>query len=229
MSDFLVFQQVSRIYRQGPHEVRALEGLDLTLGQGEFACVAGPSGSGKSTLLNLAGALDRPSRGTIFLAGREISRLSRREGALLRRHAIGFVFQQFNLVEVLTAAENIEYVLLLQGVAPPARRKRVAGLLEAVGLAGLGDRLPAELSGGQQQRVAVARALASSPALVLADEPTANLDSRSGMAVMELLRSINRSHGTTFLFSSHDPRIIGYADRVIHLVDGRLAKDGETA
>jgi len=216
---------LKKVYRQGAVEVPALRGLDLELRRGEFAVLAGASGSGKTTLLNLLGALDRPSAGSVRLDGKELAALGGRELARLRRDRIGVVFQAINQVPVLSALENAEYVLLLQGVPAEVRRSRVAELLKAVGLEGLEGRRPAELSGGQQQRVAVARAIAADPTLVLADEPTANLDSRTGTELIQLMRGLNRQRGVTFLFSSHDPKVIERADRVIRLEDGRVIAD----
>ena len=202
---------LTKTYRQGVVEVPALRGLDLDVRRGEFTVLAGASGSGKTTLLNLLGALDRPTAGSVRLDGRDLGELSGRELARLRRDRIGFVFQAFNLVPVLTALENAEYVLLLQGAPAEERRRRVRDLLKAVGLEGLESRRPAELSGGQQQRVAVARAIAAEPALVLADEPTANLDSKTGTELIQLMRGLNRDRGVTFVFSSHDPKVIEHA------------------
>ena len=216
---------IEKIYRQGTIEVPALRGLDLTLRSGEFAVLAGSSGSGKTTLLNLVGALDQPTRGTLEVDGRDLARLSGKQLAEMRLRRLGFVFQAYNLVPVLTAYENAEYVLLLQGVAADERKRRVTELLNAVGLEGLGHRRPSELSGGQQQRVAVARAIASEPALVLADEPTANLDSRTATDLIAMMHLLNQQHGVTFLFSSHDPKVIHRAERVIQLEDGRIVSD----
>jgi putative ABC transport system ATP-binding protein len=216
---------VKKIYRQGSVDVPALRGLDLEVHRGEFAVLAGSSGSGKTTLLNLIGALDRPTEGTIEVDGRDLARLGSRELARMRLERIGFVFQAYNLVPVLTAYENAEYVLLLQGVPAEQRQKKVNDLLRAVGLEGMAHRRPAELSGGQQQRVAVARAIAAEPALVLADEPTANLDSRTGTELVQLMRELNQERGVTFLFSSHDPKVIDHADRVIQLQDGQILSD----
>ncbi|MEW6428426.1 MAG: ABC transporter ATP-binding protein [Thermodesulfobacteriota bacterium] len=219
----VALEGVSKIYRSGRVSLTALDRIDLRVAAGEFTCIAGPSGSGKSTLLHLAGMLDSPSRGTVSLLGRDCTGLGRREAALLRRHHIGFVFQAFNLVPVLTAAENVEYVLLLQNRPGGERRQRVRAALEAVGLSAWADHRAADLSGGQQQRVAIARAIVGRPPFILADEPTGSLDSATGTAIIDLLLEINRSQGTTFLFSSHDPRIIARAGRVIRLVDGRIS------
>jgi putative ABC transport system ATP-binding protein len=217
--------RLTKVYRQGMVEVPALRGIDLEVRRGEFTVLAGASGSGKTTLLNLLGALDRPSGGTVRLDGKDLGALGGRALARLRRDRIGFVFQAFNLVPVLTALENAEYVLLLQGAPAGERRRRVRELLRAVGLEGLEDRRPAELSGGQQQRVAVARALAAEPAQVRADEPPAHHDSKTGSDLIRLMRELNRERGVTFVFSSHDPKVIERADRVIQLEDGLVIAD----
>jgi len=216
---------VSKIYRQGQLDVAALRDVTLAIEPGDFAVLAGPSGSGKTTLLNLMGALDRPTSGRVVAGGRDISELSERALASLRLQHIGFVFQAYNLIPVLTAYENAEFVLLLQGVAAPERRRRVEEVLAAVGLTGLEGRRPAELSGGQQQRVAVARAIAAQPDLVLADEPTANLDSKTALELIELMNRLNRERGVTFVVSSHDERVIERAARVIRLEDGAVVSD----
>jgi len=220
---------VSKRYGEGELTVQALQEVDLTLERGAFAAVVGPSGSGKTTLLNMLGALDRPDAGQVHVEGREITRLSRAAQARLRLQRIGFVFQAYNMLPVLTAYENAEYVLLLQGVRAPERRRRVLALLERVGLAGLADRFPHQLSGGQQQRVAVARAIASEPALVLADEPTANLDSRTGAALIDLMVELNQEKGTTFLFSTHDQHVMSRARQLLLLTDGRITYAGNYA
>ena len=216
---------IEKRYQQGEVEVHALRGIDLDIGAGEFVVLAGPSGSGKTTLLNLFGALDEPSEGRVEVEGQSLDGLSRQQLADLRRDRIGFVFQAYNLVPVLTAYENAELILMLQGVPEAERRQRVLPLLSAVGLDGLEDRRPNQLSGGQQQRVAVARALAPSPAIVLADEPTANLDSATGTALLDTMRELNERSGTTFVFSSHDPKVIACARRLVWLEDGRVARD----
>ncbi len=216
---------VSRLYQQGESEIHALDNVDLRLGRAEFVAVAGPSGSGKTTLLNVAAGLDQPTRGKVFIRGEEVTAMSRRQRARLRLHQIGFIFQSYNLVPVLSAEENAEFVLLLRGVPASVRRKRVRKVLAEVGMEGLESRRPGELSGGQQQRVAVARAIAAEPALVLADEPTANLDSETAVALLELMERLNHEHGTTFLFSTHDPRVMSRAHRLIRLVDGRIVED----
>jgi putative ABC transport system ATP-binding protein len=216
---------LTKTYLQGTVDVPALRGLDLKVRRGQFAVLAGSSGSGKTTLLNLIGALDRPTEGSVHVDGRDLSEMSSRELARMRLRRIGFVFQAYNLVPVLTAYENAEYVLLLQGVPAEERRKKVTELLHSVGLEGMEHRRPAELSGGQQQRVAVARAIAAEPALVLADEPTANLDSKTGTELIQLMQRLNQERGVTFLFSSHDPKVIDHADRVIQLQDGLVIAD----
>jgi len=216
---------VSRRFGKGAAEVVAVDQVSFSLMQGEFAALVGPSGSGKSTLLNLVGGLDDADHGTIELAGRDLASLSASEKSDFRRDHIGFIFQSYNLIPVLSAAENIEYIMLLQGVKGAARRRRVNEMLEIVGLSGLGHRRPAEMSGGQQQRVAVARAMASNPEIILADEPTANLDSKTGIALLETMRQLNESQGVTFLFSTHDQKIIDRAKRLIWLEDGRIVDD----
>ncbi|MCB9765905.1 MAG: ABC transporter ATP-binding protein [Alphaproteobacteria bacterium] len=216
---------VTRVYTQGAVEVRALRGLDLALMPGEFTALVGPSGSGKTTALNLVGALDRPTGGRVSIEGVDLSDLTEKELSALRRDRIGFVFQSYNLIPVLTAFENAEAVLALQGVAPAARKERVMALLDELGLADMAHRTPDALSGGQQQRVAVARAIASDPAIVLADEPTANLDSETAERLLDVMRRLNRERGVTFLFSTHDPRVVAHARRVVEMVDGRVSTD----
>jgi len=217
---------LTKTFEVGQLAVRALRGVDLAVEEGDFLALVGPSGSGKTTLLNLIGALDRPSAGTLEVLGRDVAALGKRERAELRLRAIGFVFQAYNLVPVLTACENVEFVLELQGMGAE-RRRRAREVLSELGLADLADRRPAELSGGQQQRVAVARAVASRPRLVLADEPTANLDGENAEVLMHLMRDLRDAHGMTFLFSTHDPRVVAHAVRVVTLVDGRVARDEE--
>ena len=221
----IITEHLSRYYQQGPVQIHALQDVNLTIEKGDFAVLAGPSGSGKTTLLNMIGALDKPSEGKVWLDGHEITNLSRRQTSHLRRDRIGFVFQFYNLIPVLTAYENAEFVLLLQGVDHDIRKRKVMALLKKVGLEGLEKRKPHELSGGQQQRVAVARALASDPAVILADEPTANLDSHTEEGLMDLMEDLNREMGTTFLFSSHDPEVIKRARRLIVLRDGEILSD----
>ena len=218
-------RDVRKTYTQGSLEVEALRGLSLDIAAGEFTAICGPSGSGKTTLLNLIGALDRPTSGTLLLEGRDLGALTRHERSRLRRDRIGFVFQAYNLMPVLTAYENAEMVLALQGVAEDERRARVEQLLGEVGLAGLEDRRPDELSGGQQQRVAIARAIASKPAIVLADEPTANVDSETAATLLDLMERLNREQAATFVFSTHDPRVMERARRLIRVVDGRIESE----
>jgi putative ABC transport system ATP-binding protein len=213
---------VTKTYDKGGVPVQALRGVDLDVARGEFTTLAGPSGSGKTTLLNIIGALDAPTAGDVEVAGRDLARLPRGDAAQFRLDHVGFVFQAYNLVPVLTAYENAEFTLLLRGTPPHERKRVVEPLLSRVGLGDLMDRKPHELSGGQQQRVAVVRALATSPSIVLADEPTANLDSESSEALLEVMAELNRELGTTFVFSSHDPVVIERARRVIELLDGRV-------
>jgi putative ABC transport system ATP-binding protein len=215
-------ESVHKIYQSGDQRVAAVDGISLEIAQGEFAAIAGPSGSGKTTLLNLIGALDVPDDGRIWVDGSEITRLDRSERAELRKHKVGFIFQSYNLIEVLSALENAEFVLLLQGVPLDERERRVRAVFEKIGLAGLENRRPHQLSGGQQQRVAIARAIVAEPALILADEPTANLDSVTGAALLDVMGELNQTIGTTFLFSTHDPRVMERASRLIRLVDGRI-------
>ncbi|MCB9765752.1 MAG: ABC transporter ATP-binding protein [Alphaproteobacteria bacterium] len=211
---------VGRRYPLGETEVLALQGVDLDIDAGAFLAFAGPSGSGKTTLLNLIGCLDRPSEGHIVLDGQDLGGLGEAELGRVRAEKVGFVFQSFNLIPVLTAVENVEVALRLGG--QPKDRARCAAALAEVGLADLLDRRPAQLSGGQQQRVAIARALVKRPRLVIADEPTANLDSHTGAAVLDLMKDLNQRHGTTFLFSTHDPMVLERAGRVVRLRDGRV-------
>ncbi|HEY7728045.1 MAG TPA: ABC transporter ATP-binding protein [Candidatus Eisenbacteria bacterium] len=217
---------VRKVFDQGAVEVQALRGVDLDVYEQDFVALVGPSGSGKTTLLNLIGALDTPTGGELTVLGRPIAQLAPSARAELRLRSFGFVFQAFNLVPVLTALENVEFVLELQG-AGPERRDRAKRVLEELGLGDLAHRRPSELSGGQQQRVAVARAVAARPRLVLADEPTANLDGSNAEILMHLMRDLRTSHGMTFLFSTHDPRVVAHALRVVTLVDGRVAHEEE--
>ncbi len=214
---------VAKVYQLGKTEVHALRHVDLVVERGEFLAIAGPSGSGKTTLLNLVGGVDVPSSGTVRVDGEDTSRLSERALTRLRLDHIGFIFQTFNLVAVLTVFQNVEFPLLLQGRMTSAeRRRRVDELLAAVGLADHSRHRPSELSGGQRQRVAVARALVARPPLVLADEPTANLDSRTGATIIDLMREMNRRDGTTFIFSTHDPKVMSHASAIVRLEDGRV-------
>jgi putative ABC transport system ATP-binding protein len=218
-------KDVRKTYRTGPIEVPALRGVTLSIGAGEFAATAGPSGSGKTSLLNIIGGLDRADTGDIWVAGQNLQVLSASGLAHLRLLSIGFVFQTYNLLPVLTALENAEFTLLLQGMPARKRREKVEKLFSEIGLAGLEDRRPKELSGGQQQRVAVARAMVTEPALILADEPTANLDSASAIALLDVMEQLNRTTGTTFLFSTHDPQVMERAHRLIRLRDGQVVSD----
>lgn len=216
---------VTRIYKVGEVETRALNGITMAIEDGEFTALVGPSGSGKTTLLQLIGCLDQPTSGSIIINGKETTGLNRNQRADLRKGTIGFVFQFFALIPTLTAYENIEMPLLLNGKTPSERRQRVMELLESVGMVDRAHHRPDQLSGGQQQRVAVARALATNPKMILADEPTANLDTENGEQVMEIMKKLNKETGTTFVFATHDPRVIKYAERVVTLQDGVIAKD----
>lgn len=218
---------VTRIYKVGQVETRALNGINLTIESGEFTSLVGPSGSGKTTLLQLIGCLDQPTSGSVVINGKETTGLNRNQRADLRKGTIGFVFQFFALIPTLTAYENVEMPLLLNGKSAAERHKRVMELLEAVGMADRANNRPDQLSGGQQQRVSVARALAANPKLILADEPTANLDTENGEQVMEIMKKLNRETGTTFVFATHDPRVIKYANRVVTLQDGLILKDSQ--
>ena len=222
--DVVCARGLTKTFESGSQAVCALRGVDLRVGHGEFVALVGPSGSGKTTLLNLIGALDVPTNGELMVLDQRIASLSRLSRARMRLHSIGFVFQAYNLVPVLTARENVEFVLELQGQGED-RRARATEVLTELGLAELADRRTNELSGGQQQRVAVARAIASRPKLVLADEPTANLDGENAETLMHLMRDLRDRHGMTFIFSTHDPRVVAHAVRVVTLVDGRVAHD----
>jgi putative ABC transport system ATP-binding protein len=229
MSAIVRLTGVTKVYGEGEVAAHALRGLDLTIAAGEFSAMAGPSGSGKSTLLNLVAGLDRATTGTVEVDGKDLRTLSGGELSRLRRDRIGLVFQSYNLIPVLTALENAEYVLMLQGVAARERGERVRALLAEVGLGGLENRFPRELSGGQQQRVAIARAIVSEPALVLADEPTANVDSATGAALLDLMHRLHEEKRITFLFSTHDRAVMTRAERLIRLKDGRIVADGRPA
>jgi len=221
----VVCRQVSKVYRQNTIAVQALTDINLEIPKKDFLCLSGPSGSGKSTLLNLIGGLDRPTSGEIEVDGVALASLNKGSLAKLRLQRIGFVFQAYNLIPVLTARENVEFVMQLQGVSAADRRARAMDMLNEVGLADLENRRPGELSGGQQQRVAVARAIVSEPSLVLADEPTANLDSNTAQALMELLVHMNTEHNVTFIFSTHDKLVMDFSRRLIKLHDGRIVED----
>ncbi len=217
--------RVWKIFHQEAEEVQAVRGVDLTVERGEFTALAGPSGSGKTTLLNLIGGLTRPTRGRVWVAGREVSGMTSQELARLRLEQVGFVFQAYNLLPVLTAIENAEFPMLLQGVDTAERRARVRELFLRTGMDGLEDRRPGKLSGGQQQRVAVVRAVASRPALVLADEPTANLDSAASEALLDVMAELNRDLGVTFVFATHDGRVMERSRRLVRMVDGAIDSD----
>jgi putative ABC transport system ATP-binding protein len=218
-------ENVTRKYQIGKIETQALRGVSLSIGSGEFTALVGPSGSGKTTLLQMIGCLDQPTTGHVFINGKEVTSLNRNQRADMRRGTIGFIFQFFALIPTLTAYENVEMPLLLNGHNPKERRDRVMELLKAVDLEDRANNRPDQLSGGQQQRVAVARALASKPTLILADEPTANLDTANGKQVMEIMARLNQETGVTFVFATHDPRVIGYAKRIVTLHDGVIEKD----
>jgi putative ABC transport system ATP-binding protein len=224
MAPIVAVEDVSKIYKLGKAEVPALRGVSLRVQRGEFLSIAGPSGSGKTTLLNLIGCVDVPTAGRVLVDGRVTAELSERALTDLRLHRIGFIFQTFNLVQVLSVFQNVEFPLLLQGgLSRKERDRRVRELLEAVGLSEHLKHRPSELSGGQRQRVAVARALVTRPPLVLADEPTANLDSQTGENIIDLMRDMNRRDGTTFVFSTHDPKVMAHATAVVRIADGRVA------
>jgi len=218
-------ENVTRVYQVGKVETKALRGINLTIESGEFTTLVGPSGSGKTTLLQMIGCLDQPTSGQVFINGKDVTRLNRNQRADTRRGTIGFIFQFFALIPTLTAYENVEMPLLLNGHAARARRERVMELLNAVDLADRANNRPDQLSGGEQQRVAVARALAPAPTLILADEPTANLDTANGQQVMEIMQKLNQKTGVTFVFATHDPRVIKYARRVVTLQDGLVVAD----
>ncbi len=222
----LELKGVTKIYQQGKIEVPALRGIDLTVEAGEFTTVFGPSGSGKTTLLNMIGCLDKPSSGSIKFNGRQLADLDKKTLAMIRRHNVGFIFQSYNLIPVLTAYENVEFAIrLINKDNKNEIKDRVMKILADVGLEGLENRRPNELSGGQKQRVAIARALVKEPKLILADEPSANLDSKSSEEVLEVMVKMNKELGTTFIFSTHDPRVMDYARRLIEIRDGLISKD----
>jgi putative ABC transport system ATP-binding protein len=214
-----------KTYRQGEQDIKALDHVSIEIAETGFVCLSAPSGGGKTTLLNAIGGLDKPDSGEVYVAGQRIDNLSKGDLAELRLRQIGFVFQAFNLIPVLTAIENVEFVMQVQGVPAGERHDLAVEILAEVGLAGLEDRRPADMSGGQQQRVAVARAIVSRPALVLADEPTANLDSKTADGLMELFRELNDRHSSTFVIATHDKRVMSYAKRLIRMLDGRIVDD----
>jgi putative ABC transport system ATP-binding protein len=223
--DVILAKGVTKVYSDNGVPVNALQGIDLTIQSGEFTAIVGPSGSGKTTFLNIISGLDSPSGGEVWLNGKLLSGMSGRELSDFRRDSIGFIFQAYNLIPVLTVEENVEYVMLLQGLSKSVRRTRVRSILKTIGLGGFEHRLPTQLSGGQQQRVAVARAMVSEPAIILADEPTANLDSSTSVALLDMMRALNQQTGMTFVFSTHDENVMRRARRLITLKDGRIAGD----
>jgi putative ABC transport system ATP-binding protein len=218
-------KELCRTYRQGDVDIKALDHVTVDIEKGDFVCLSAPSGGGKTTLLNAIGGLDLPDSGEIWIDGQRIDELSKGELAQLRLSQIGFVFQAYNLIPVLTARENVEFVMQVQGVGGTMRRQLADAILKEVDLDGLENRRPAEMSGGQQQRVAVARAIVSKPTLVLADEPTANLDSKTSAGLMNLFVELNENHGTTFIIATHDQQVMAYAKRVIKMLDGRIVED----
>lgn len=218
-------RKLSKIYQQDSIEIHALSEVDLDVPRGDFLCLSGPSGSGKTTLLNLIGGLDVPTSGEITVDGQRVDLMTQAQLATMRLRHLGFVFQAYNLIPVLTGQENVEFVMQLQGIGRKERRARAQAILKEVGLEGLENRRPAKLSGGQQQRVAVARAIVSGPSLVLADEPTANLDSENGEVLLELMRRMNQEHGVTFIIATHEQLVMNHARRLIHLHDGRIVSD----
>lgn len=227
MNEIVSLKNVVKDYHNGEVVVHALRGVDMTVHRHEFIAMAGPSGSGKTTLLNLIGALDKPTKGTIHVNGNDLSRLSISEQSRLRRDKIGFVFQSYNLIPVLTALENTEYVLMLQGKPENERREIAKSILYEIGLEGMENRLPSQLSGGQQQRVAIARAIAAKPALVLADEPTANVDSKTAASLLDLMEKLHNEKGITFLFSTHDQEVMRRSKHLIWLRDGHIMYEGK--
>lgn len=223
--DLIVAQSVTKVYHDNGVPVEAVRNVDLTIKRGEFTAIVGPSGSGKTTFLNVISGLDQPTDGRVWLAGKELSAMSGRELSDFRRDHIGFIFQAYNLIPVLTVEENVEYIMLLQGISRDERHSRVEQILAEMGLQGFSDRLPTKLSGGQQQRVAVARAMVSRPSLILADEPTANLDSKTGAELLDMMRELNEKSGITFVFSTHDRQIMERARRLVTLKDGQIDSD----
>ncbi len=218
-------QDIAKTYHQGTVEIPALKGVTLSIEKGSFVAIAGPSGSGKTTMLNIVGGLDEADAGSVILDGEHLDQMSQSQLAQLRLQKVGFVFQAYNLIPVLSAIENVEFVMLLQGIPTTERRNRAKATLDDVGLEGKYDRRPSELSGGQQQRVAVARAIVSNPSIVLADEPTANLDSKTGQGLLEMMKEMNEKRNVTFIFSTHDHMVMEYARRLIQIKDGRVADD----
>ena len=224
-TDVIVTEGVTKIYAADGIPVNALNGVDLTIQSGEFTALVGPSGSGKTTFLNIISGLDSPTAGKVWLASKVLSEMSGNELSDFRRDNIGFIFQAYNLIPVLSVEENVEYIMLLAGVPKLERHERVIAMLKSVGLEGVADRMPTQLSGGQQQRVAIARAMVSEPTIILADEPTANLDSKTGADLLEMMHRLNMETGMTFIFSTHDPMVMESARRLITLRDGRIDSD----
>lgn len=225
MTNLIETRALCRTFGSEETKVTALDHVSINIEEGEFTAIIGPSGSGKTTLLHLIGGLDEPNGGSVTLSGSNIANMSGNQLSDFRRDHIGFIFQAYNLIPVLSAEENIEYIMLLQGVGAAERKKRVKEMLAMVELEGLGDRRPSHLSGGQQQRVAVARAMASNPDIILADEPTANLDSKTGISLLEVMRDLNQQRNMTFVFSTHDEKIMERATRLIYLRDGKVERD----
>ena len=226
--EIIELENTFKIYTVGEVETRALDGVTLSIEDGEFTTLVGPSGSGKTTMLQLMGCLDKPSSGVVKINGQDVSGLNANQRADLRRERIGFIFQFFALIPVLTAYENVELPLLINDIKAKEREERVRSLLDSVGMTDRADHRPDQLSGGEQQRVAIARALAPNPLLVLADEPTANLDSANGAQAMDIMQRLNEETGTAFIFATHDPRVVSYARRVVKLLDGKIV-DGNTS
>ncbi len=224
-TDVIVTEDVTKVYDPDGIPVNALNGITLTIKTGEFTAIVGPSGSGKTTFLNIISGLDTPTDGSVWLSGKVLSEMSGNELSDFRRDNIGFIFQAYNLIPVLTVRENVEYIMLLAGIPKTERHERVSAMLTEVGLEGIEDRLPTQLSGGQQQRVAIARAMVSEPAIILADEPTANLDSKTGADLLEMMQRLNQETGMTFIFSTHDPMVMESARRLITLRDGKIDSD----
>jgi putative ABC transport system ATP-binding protein len=224
-NNMIQVNQVEKTYISGETTVRALRGVNLTIEKGEFLSIAGPSGSGKSTLLNIIGCIDAPDKGKVIIENQDVSRLSKDQLAMFRRQKLGFIFQTYNLIPVLTAFENVSLALNLLGLPEKEVQERTKAIIDEVGLTGMADRVPSKLSGGQQQRVAIARALVKDPTMVLADEPTANLDSKTGEDVLKLMEAMNQKHGTIFVFSTHDPMVMEMASRLVKLHDGAIESD----
>ncbi len=222
MSEIIKIENVKKTFITGTVETHALRGIDLSVETGEFLALVGPSGSGKTTLLNLIGTLDEPTEGKIFIDGQDISTFDQTALADLRLNKLGFIFQAYNLIPVLTAYENVEFVLLLKGIEPEIRKQKVETILKELGLEAQMHKKPNEMSGGQQQRVAVARAIVSEPKLILADEPTANLDSKTSLELLEKMRELNEKYKVTFIFSTHDPMVMEFARRIVHIRDGKI-------